>query len=172
MTPLQPDTFYHIYNRANGRENLFDEKQNYHFFLEKYKKYISPIAETWAYCLMPNHFHLLVEIRSEEELKRRRRRKTFPKFETLEKLEESELEKLVSRQFANLFSSYTQAFHKLYQRTGSLFQKNFKRKEIHSGEYLNGGHIIHPYQSCTSRLYRYNRRSAPFFLSGCCVRKK
>ncbi len=128
MTPLQPDTFYHIYNRANGRENLFDEKQNYHFFLEKYKKYISPIAETWAYCLMPNHFHLLVEIRSEEELKRRRRRKTFPKFETLEKL--------VSRQFANLFSSYTQAFHKLYQRTGSLFQKNFKRKEIDSGEYL------------------------------------
>ena len=110
MTPLQPDTFYHIYNRANGRENLFDEKQNYHFFLEK--------------------------------------------------LEESELEKLVSRQFANLFSSYTQAFHKLYQRTGSLFQKNFKRKEIDSGEYLNGGHIIHPYQSCTSRRYRYNRRSA------------
>ena len=37
---LQPDTFYHIYNRANGSEKLFITDENYVFFLRKYKEYI------------------------------------------------------------------------------------------------------------------------------------
>jgi REP element-mobilizing transposase RayT len=66
---------------------------------------------------MPNHFHFLVGVRSEEAL-----RKTFPKFETLEKF--------VPKRFSNFFSSYTQSFNKVYERKGSLFIKNFKRKPI------------------------------------------
>lgn len=73
--------------------------------------------DTYAYCLMPNHFHLLVGVKSEEALK-----STFPKFETLEKL--------VSKQFSNFFSSYTQSFNKVFERKGSLFIKNFKRTPI------------------------------------------
>jgi len=65
---LAPEDVYHIYNCANGTENLFREERNYHFFLEKYFKYAHPIAETFAYCLMPNHFHIMVRIRSEEDL--------------------------------------------------------------------------------------------------------
>ena len=42
----------------------------------------------------------------------------------------------ISKKFSNFFSSYTQAFNKQQSRTGSLFQKNFKRKEIDSEEYL------------------------------------
>ena len=72
---------YHIYNYANGNENLFREQKNYEYFLEKYKQHINPIAETIAWCLMPNHFHLLVKIKTEEEIV-----STFPKFQTLEKL--------------------------------------------------------------------------------------
>jgi REP element-mobilizing transposase RayT len=63
MPPLQPDTSYHIFNHANGFENVFREAENYRYFLEKYRLYISPIAETYAWCLMPNHFHLVVRIR-------------------------------------------------------------------------------------------------------------
>ena len=123
------DTYYHIYNHANGNENLFREEKNYTFFLQKYKLHINPIAETIAWCLMPNHFHLLVKIKSEEEIK-----STFPKFETLEKFDDKT--NFISKQFANFFSSYTQSFNKVYNRRGSLFLKNFKRKEIVDEGYL------------------------------------
>ncbi|MHB9142398.1 MAG: hypothetical protein ACYC25_11035 [Paludibacter sp.] len=63
MESIQPDTSYHIFNHANGFENIFRHEANYYFFLEKYLKYIGPIAETYAWCLMPNHFHLVVRIR-------------------------------------------------------------------------------------------------------------
>lgn len=64
MQPLLPDTSFHIYNHANGFENIFREAENYRFFLEKYQLHITPIAETYAYCLMPNHFHLVIRIRN------------------------------------------------------------------------------------------------------------
>ena len=115
MDIMHPCICYHIYNHANGEDNLFRERENYRFFLQQYEKHITPVADTLAYCLMPNHFHLLVRIKDAEALLQ-----TFPKFETLEKLAASNI---ISKQFANLFSSYTQAFNKKYDRKGSLFQK-------------------------------------------------
>ena len=66
METLQPNTSYHIFNHANGFENVFREDENFRFFLEKYREFISPVAETYAYCLLPNHFHLVVRIRKRE----------------------------------------------------------------------------------------------------------
>ena len=43
-------SFYHIYNHANGSENLFRSDENYYFFLKRWGKYIEPVAETYAYC--------------------------------------------------------------------------------------------------------------------------
>jgi REP element-mobilizing transposase RayT len=57
---LSPGNYYHIYNRGNNGEPLFFEEENYIYFLKLYDKYISPIAETYAWCLMKNHFHFLV----------------------------------------------------------------------------------------------------------------
>ena len=138
---LQFDTYYHIYNHANGDDNLFREQKNYPFFLAKYHQHIDPIAETIAWCLMPNHFHLLVKIRSEKEIVDHfssSRTSTFLKFKTLEKFatDEEEKRKFLSKQFSNFFSSYSQAFNKVYHRRGSLFIKNFKRKEITNENYL------------------------------------
>jgi hypothetical protein len=65
---LIPETTYHIYNRANGNGKLFLSPENYRYFLEKYILYISPIADTFCYCLMPNHFHFLIRIREEQIL--------------------------------------------------------------------------------------------------------
>ena len=65
---LQPETVYHIYTHANGFENLFNNDDNYSYFLKKYIEYIDPIAETYAYCLMPNHVHFMIKIRSEKEI--------------------------------------------------------------------------------------------------------
>ncbi|MBO9620883.1 MAG: transposase [Niabella sp.] len=122
-------TYYHIYNHANGDDNLFREKENYNFFLKKYRQHIDPIAETIAWCLLPNHFHLLVKIKSEEAIA-----ETHPKFQTLDEFEARTA--FLSKQFANFFSSYTQAFNKVYKRRGSLFIKNFKRKEVLDDDYL------------------------------------
>lgn len=132
------EKYYHIYNHANGDENLFREQKNYAYFLEKYEQHINPIAETIAWCLMPNHFHLLIKIKSEDEIASTfSSSSTFPKFRTLEKLKTLEAKSnFLSKQFANFFSSYTQSFNKIYERRGSLFLKNFKRKEIVDENYL------------------------------------
>ncbi len=61
--PLIPGSYYHIYNRGNNGENIFHEERNYRYFLQLYLKYIFPVADTYAYCLLLNHFHLLVRIR-------------------------------------------------------------------------------------------------------------
>jgi REP element-mobilizing transposase RayT len=123
---MEPGKIYHIYNHANGTENLFRAQENYRYFLSRYTNFINPIGDTYAYCLMPNHIHFLIRIKSELEIGI-----TFGKFETFQKLE-----RRISKQFANLFSSYTQAFNKMYGRRGSLFIPNFKRKEIIDDNYL------------------------------------
>ena len=131
---MQPSTFYYIYNCANGSENLYRSEENYHFFLRRWSKYIEPVADTYCYCLMPNHFHFLIKTKSQEEVEQ-----TFGKFETFQKLSYR-----YSKQFANLFSSYTQSYNKMYNRRGSLFNPNFKAKEINSNAYFtNITHYIH-----------------------------
>ena len=51
---------YHIYNQGNNRQEIFFNKENYMFFLKKIKTHITPYADILAWCLMPNHFHLIV----------------------------------------------------------------------------------------------------------------
>ena len=146
MTPLRPGTSYHIFNHANGFENVFLEDENFRYFLEKYKLHISPIAETYAYCLLPNHFHLVVRIRKLEvieELIRSKKMNNFSNnnfstnnFSKVTNFGKVEIEKFLSKQFANLFSSYTQSFNKVYNRMGSLFLKNFRREVIADKEYF------------------------------------
>lgn len=142
MQPLQPDISYHIYNHANGFENIFRCDENYRFFLEKYRLHISPIAETYAYCLMPNHFHLLLRIRKRGVIEDliRNKNTNFPKVPNFGKdsieINDNDIEKFLSKQFANLFSSYTQSFNKVYNRMGSLFIKNFKREPISDKEHF------------------------------------
>lgn len=141
MQPLQPDTSYHIYNHANGFENVFREPENYRYFMEKYQLYISPIAETYAWCLMPNHFHFVVRIRKRETIEKLLlNNSTIPKVQNFGKgeviINDSEIEKYLSKQFANLFSCYTQSFNKLYKRMGSLFIKNFKRQPIENKQHF------------------------------------
>jgi putative transposase len=120
---LEPGKYYHIFNRGNNKENIFRVDQNFQYFLKLYWKYISPVADTFAYCLMPNHFHLLVRIKDSD--------KTSKVFETFEVSQPP-----AWKPFANFFIAYSKAFNKKYNRTGSLFQYKFKRKEVASLEYL------------------------------------
>lgn len=104
---LRTETLYHIYNRANGSENLFREDRNYHYFLRQWTKYIEPIADTYAYCLMPNHFHFLIKTKSESEI---------ASALSLSKLSSDQQANALSKRFSNLFNAYAKAYNKAYKR--------------------------------------------------------
>ena len=72
-SPLELGKYYHIYNRGNNGESIFLEDRNYTYFLQLYIKYIEPIALTYAYCLLRNHFHFLIRTKTvaEQELEYR-----------------------------------------------------------------------------------------------------
>lgn len=133
--PLENGHYYHIYNRGNNSIDVFFDTDSYYHFLKLYDKYISPIADTLAWCLLKNHFHFLVYIRLNDEIE-------FDKLEytTVEK------PKIIdpSKQFGHLFNAYTQAINKKFNRTGGLFEKPFERKLITSDKHLqNVIHYIH-----------------------------
>lgn len=65
---LEPNKIYHVYTRGNNRENIFKEPENFYYFLQLYRKYISPYADTFACCLLPNHFHFLTRVKEVEKL--------------------------------------------------------------------------------------------------------
>ena len=139
---LQPDKFYHIYNRAIGNEKLFINNNNYTYFLKRYAHYIQPVAKTFSYCLLPNHFHFLIQVRSDDELKLCFRQKfnTLSGFQTPDRVNKSNqqllISNLLSKQFSHLFNSYSQAFNKQNGRKGNLFNRPFKKKEISNNKYL------------------------------------
>ena len=125
LLPLEQGKYYHIYNRGNGSCNLFYKDDNYRYFLSKYDYYLSPYLDTFAYCLMPNHFHMLVRV------------KDFPSDSQAKKKNlERQSPTIVSEQFRKFYMSYSKAINKQEKRSGSLFQKNFRRREIRSDAYF------------------------------------
>jgi hypothetical protein len=132
--PLEYGKYYQIYNRGNNGENIFIKERNYQHFLNLYAKYILPIADTYAYNLLRNHFHLFVTIKTlseQEEWFYQELSKTpdvYPK--------PVWKPKKPSQQFGNLFNAYAKAINNAYYRTGSLFEHPFKRIEVTTPSYF------------------------------------
>jgi len=118
--PLEFDTMYHFFNRGNNREKLFREHENYLHFLRLMKKYLLPVTDMYSYCLLPNHFHLILRIKGENE----------------QPVEIADGSKKLSQAFSNCFNAYAKAINKRYYRTGSLFQAYPKRIKIEDERYL------------------------------------
>ena len=111
---LEKDHYYHIYNRGINGGDVFFTDENKMFFLKQLNKYLSGKISLYAYCLLDNHYHLVVRL-----------------------LEGGEL---VTQSFSNFLNSYVKAVNKQNSRTGSLFEKHFKRIKLDSEEYLR--HLI------------------------------
>ncbi len=94
---------YHIFNRGNNKEKIFFSVSNYYLFIDKMKNYLLPYGDIIAWCLMPNHFHLMMEINVLEVDN-----------------------KLLNDSIGRLLCTYTRAINKQEVRTGSLFQKHTK----------------------------------------------
>jgi len=108
LTRIIPGHYYHIYNKAVADNQLFIEEKNYHFFLSKIKKYLLNTSDVLAFCLMPNHYHLVIKLKNPE----------------------------MPRSMQQLAMSYTMAFNKMYQRSGHLFQGRYQLKHIGEDVYL------------------------------------
>jgi len=120
VQPLTSGDYYHIYNRGNNKENIFLSDDNYIYFLKLLTKYILPISEIYSYCLLPNHFHIILKLKNDNELP----------------IEFINSKKKIHQPFSNFFNAYTKAFNQRYNRSGSLFQEHLKRKLIDSTDYL------------------------------------
>ncbi len=106
---LQAGNYYHIYNRGNNRQLIFFERENYIYFLRQLRNHlIAHGVDIIAYCLMPNHYHLLVYLNTNR----------------------------FSNLMQAFTLSYTKAIGKRYQRVGSLFQGRFQGINVDTEEYL------------------------------------
>ncbi len=160
---LEPDCFYHIYNRGINSVKIFNEDKNYGFFLEKFLEYSKDILEVYAYCLMPTHFHIIVKIKSELLIKNFVTNQIHGNCKA--GLHNDEM--IVSKQIGKFISSYTQAFNKSQKRHGALLESPFKRKRIVDEEYLKNV-IIYTHltpQDIAENFERYNYSSYNSILS-------
>ncbi|MFD2531362.1 transposase [Gracilimonas halophila] len=110
-----PGHTYHLYNQGNNRQQLFFESENYLYFLKKVRKGLLPYCNIIAWCLMPNHFHFLIQVHEDYTHQNAINNK----------------EKIVNplnRKIGSIQSSYTKAINNRYNRTGSLFRQRTKAK--------------------------------------------
>jgi len=107
--PILNNYYYHIYNRGNNREDIFYEDKNYEFFLRRIRENLPGYAELVAYCLMPNHFHLIVYVVNSTDF-----------YKALRKT----------------FISYSKAINQSLGRTGHLFEGRYKYKLVPENNYL------------------------------------
>lgn len=110
---------YHIYNQGNNRQLIFFNRENYIYFLQKIRIHLLPYADLLAYCLMPNHFHLMVEVISNREMALRDSRGA-----TLSRTPTDEVD--FNHSIGIMLASYTRAINNQEKTSGSLFRQKTK----------------------------------------------
>lgn len=136
------DGYYHIYNRGVEKRTIFQDSQDYKVFLKYLKVYLEPVKEPaeksvkiknhhqkielLTFCLMPNHFHLLIRQKDKISMENFMR---------------------------SLLTKYAVYFNKKYDRVGSLFQGPYKAVLIENdGQLLHVSRYIHLNPSKVSPL--------------------
>jgi putative transposase len=129
---------YHIYNQGNNRQKIFHDRENYLFFLRKIRTHILPFADILAWCLMPNHFHLMVYVNHTEvdeqliatnnpgpTLSRTRIDTTLA---AIPGPTQSRTRNLISfnKSIGIMLASYTRAINNQFNWSGSLFRSETK----------------------------------------------
>ncbi len=124
--PILPSACYHLFSRGVGSEKLFLEPKNYIFFLDKLNFHTNHVASIFCYSLLPNHFHLVVRIRSVEDI--------ISHFEVIKKKKfdrvAHDISDFIMERFSNFLNCYTKSFNKVYNRKGALFMDYLKRSVV------------------------------------------
>ena len=122
LISFHPGEYYHLYNRGVNRQKIIFENWNFQFFLFNIDRYLLPLAELVAYCLMPNHYHMLIFTNSTSEVTSGIT---------------SEVTSEVAKAMMKLSVSYTKTINAYYQRVGPLFQGAYQAKHVESDVYLS-----------------------------------
>ena len=144
MNLMKANRKYHIFNRGNNRENIFPTDADKGKFNSKMESYLPKIAHVFTCAILDNHFHYVVQIKSTNQiLKLIKKDKKLQKFvQNLPPPDKYKNKKsyIVSRVLSEVlrccFIGYAMYFNKKYDRTGAVFSKSFKRKEIRDEKYL------------------------------------
>lgn len=120
-----PDNYYHVYARGHSRRKVFRDDEDFQVFLNLLKRYLSINAvndksgrkyphlrgqiELLAYCLMSNHFHLLIYQKNQGAM---------------------------SQLMHGVITSYSVYYNKKYKCSGALFETRYRASRISTGEYL------------------------------------
>ncbi len=147
--------YFHVFNRGNEKKSIFIDDEDYDFFIFKIGQNLFPDPKTInrtqplpegafsliSYCLMPNHFHLLI-----------RQNTDLP----------------TSKLLLKICTSYSMYFNKKYQRVGHVFQDRFKQVLVNDNEYLKWlSAYIHQnpkVAGLVTNLDDYRWSSYPFFV--------
>lgn len=123
---LEANRIYHIYNQGNRKQPVFYKRDHYIRFLKFVRKYISPNCTILAYCLMPNHYHFLIQT-------------------TEKSIAPKKVGNIISSELSNGFrmlqSTFAQVINTERAETGSLFKQKAQAKEINE-EDLNLIHVF------------------------------
>jgi REP element-mobilizing transposase RayT len=131
MESLEYGRIYHIFSKGVNGCNLFYTNNNYRHFLRLYEKYIDPVAETYAWALLGNHFHFLVRIKEEHDINLNQLPRPVHCCEDyIPNL------KKIHLYFSDLLNSYAQSINKQENRTGTLFERPFRRLHVDNHTYL------------------------------------
>jgi REP element-mobilizing transposase RayT len=117
---FHPGDTYHLYNRGNNRENIIVERENYGYLLHLVRRHLRPVMDILAYCVMPNHYHLLVRMKARDG----------SPVQTSEVSETSEVSRQISNAMMRFSVAYTKAINKRYGRVGALFQGPYQAKPV------------------------------------------
>ncbi len=152
---IEKGYIYHIYNQGNNRQKIFFERENYLFFLKKIKTHILPYVDILAWCLMPNHFHLMVLVNETELLFEQSHPMSPPhsqgltQSQTLTKQNPDSVSSgsatssraptkiartNLNKEIGILLASYTRAINKQKGTTGSLFRSKTKAECLNKPE--------------------------------------
>ena len=125
---LDQGNIYHIFNQGNNRETIFFKIENYLYFMAKIKKHICPFADVLAWCLMPNHFHLMIAVREDAASTGERLTQSHP----LTTVAPTVADLRFNNEIAIMLRSYTRAINIQEKRTGSLFREHTQAKWLGS----------------------------------------
>ncbi len=122
---LDCETIYHIYNRGVNGDNIFVKQSDADIFLKKLVEYTKDVADLYCYCLLKNHFHILVKIKAENDIRLKFSYKS-----------QKSIHDIVIKQFSHFFNSYARLFQNKYERTGGLFETPFRRILVDTEDYF------------------------------------
>ncbi|TVR36217.1 MAG: hypothetical protein EA390_00855 [Balneolaceae bacterium] len=172
MEIIEEGFYYHIYNRGADRKNLFWDDEDYKEFIKKFDYYLYPSVQTFAWCLLSNHFHALIRIRTVQE-----QSSIYSAYKNLfltgkyhGSQDPTNKPFIASNQISHFMNSYTRYINKKRERTGTLIEGPLKRKKVidetnflHLVCYIHRNPIHH---GIVKDYCEYRYSSFPDFLNG------